>query len=186
MGIGTIKTGIRKILPWAVGGIGLVQQTTHSDVDFARTNGYWDGNTSLGSKLANVGYWFVSRLTNGNTPTTTIGGKTIGPVKPTIQLGNTLNKWTGLGAVLVTYGGISKLMGRRGRGVLPESRTAWHTGLAALVAGIGGGLLDNADSYSAPAVYSPGAYSSQLNRAGAGSINRSIMPAAGSSGLNSR
>ncbi len=115
-------------------GVGaLIQQATSSDVAYQQTSnsGYWNSLSST-QKFEGVLQRFVSRATNGNV----LIFKNVfsDPVKPTFQLGNIFNKWTGIGIAALIYKHIPRL---------PQRGKVGKFAIPLIAGGIIGGLLDD-------------------------------------------
>jgi hypothetical protein len=167
-------SGLRKVIPPVLGVGAFIEQTTSGDRAYAQSTGYWDKLNGTGKAKLVLGD-LASRITFGTwAPFPDVAG----PVKPTLNLGNVMNKWTGIGIAGIGYSWAAHSFGGK---YLPEGRLAGKAGGAALAAGILGGLLDD------PPAYGTGNQSSNLNSAGNGAITRSTSGGmTQSSGLNGR
>lgn len=138
---------LKRVTPPLAGIGAFIQQTTSADVAYAQSSGFW-ASTPWWAKLGDVGYWTLSRITFGKIGSITIGGQNLGPVTPSFNIGNVLNKYTGLGIAGLVYSMVAGMA--RGRGhskFLPEGRFIGKMGGTLLGAGILGGLLDDAGAF---------------------------------------
>lgn len=129
-------------LGFGAGAGSLVAQATSTDVAYAQSTGYWSQLTGTKKAQAVLG-WLVSRATNGNV---TLFPSVVGPVKPQWNIGNALNKYTGIGAVLTAYSVVASHF-KLGR-YAPMSGKAKKIGVPMIVGGVIGGLLDDPASTS--------------------------------------
>jgi hypothetical protein len=133
-GLASSKTW--KALAGAVGLGAFFQQTTNSDVTNLQ-GAPWNA-ASAGQKLTALGVCFIQRITNGSVLsnyTATLGTTTIVlNSKPTWQLGNIFNKWTGAGVGALIYKHLPWV---------PEKAKVGKFVVPLLAAGIIGGLLDD-------------------------------------------
>lgn len=131
--------GIRKVIPPIAGVGSFIGQAIGSDVDYAKSSGYWDGLNGTDKAKLVLGD-LVSRVTLGHyAPFPDVAG----PVTPEFNIGNMLNKFTFAGAALVAYSWFAKKFGGR---YLPEGALAGRTGKGMLLGGALGGLLDDPTS----------------------------------------
>lgn len=148
MSLRYVRRGIATSKFWntlaTLAGVGaFVQQTTSSDVSYGQS--YLNSLSGTDKAKAILG-WTVSRVTFGNV---VLFPKVVGAVQPTFQIGNVVNKWTGLGVAAIIYKHIAGL---------PHRGKVGKFGFPLLAGGILGGLFDDPSDQAisrSPAYSSP-------------------------------
>lgn len=123
---------IWKHLPFLAGLGAFFYTTLRSDISYANSSGTWNNFTAT-QKAQTMVNWFVSRLTIGTVPRV-FGGNTYGGVKPTFQLGNTLNGVTALGVLALILKHVP---------FIPQRGKIGRFGVPLIAAGVLGGLFDD-------------------------------------------
>lgn len=119
-------------------GVGaFVQQTTSNDYSYSVRSGYWGGLS--GTQKAQVLFsWVTSRIASVFGMSYSPFPALAGPVRASLNPGNILNKWFGLGVGSLIYSALGKHIP-----MLPFRAKVKKFGKPLIAAGIIGGLLDD-------------------------------------------
>lgn len=137
----SVRTGFLSPRFWKTAALGsgfaaLIAQATSSDRSYANSAGLLN-NFTTGQKLQQYVNWMVSRVTNGYVPS--VFSNVYNGNKPSWNVANVLNQYTGAGIAAWLYGHFGNAKGLH----LPFNTTVKKFGTPLIAGGIIGGLLDD-------------------------------------------